>query len=248
MSQIVFGIHPIQNILENSPQRIKTVLVLKGYHNIRLQHLLQLIKKNKISINLAHRKTLDHQSEGAVHQGIIAYTTPIRQFQEDDLLILLSKLPNPFLLILDGITDPHNLGACIRSAYAAGADVILLPKNHSAKLNSTVIKVASGSAEHIPLIYVTNLARTIRILKKHNIWIIGTTEKANHTLYQSNMQGPIALVMGAEDKGIRRLTYEHCNEIIRIPMYGSVSSLNVSVATGICLYEAMRQRILTQIK
>ncbi|VFP82852.1 23S rRNA (guanosine(2251)-2'-O)-methyltransferase RlmB [Candidatus Erwinia haradaeae] len=248
MSHILFGIHPIQDMLETSPQRIKTVLVIKGYNNIRLQRILQLIKIHDISINIVHRKKLDDQSDGAVHQGIIAYVQPKQQFQEEHLLILLSKINNPLLLILDGITDPHNLGACIRSAYAAGAHAILLPKNHSAKLNSTVQKVASSSAEHIPLVYVTNLARTIRILKQQNIWIIGTTDKATCTLYQSNMTGPIALIMGAEDKGIRRLTSEHCNELIYIPMHGNVSSLNVSVATGICLYEAVRQRTPMTLK
>lgn len=146
------------------------------------------------------------------------------------------------MLILDGITDPHNLGACLRSAEAAGIDAVIVPKDKSAQLNATAKKVACGAAESVPLIRVTNLARTLRQLQQQHIWIVGTAGEANHTLYESKLTGAIALVMGAEGEGMRRLTREHCDELISIPMAGVVSSLNVSVATGVCLFEAVRQR------
>ena len=181
--------------------------------------------------------------EGAVHQGIVARVKPGRQYQETDLPDLLASLDHPpFLLILDGVTDPHNLGACLRSADAAGIDAVIVPRDRSAQLNATAKKVACGAAESVPLIRVTNLARTMRLLQEENIWIIGTAGEADHSLYQSKMAGAMALVMGAEGDGMRRLTREHCDELISIPMAGSVSSLNVSVATGICLFEAVRQR------
>lgn len=166
---------------------------------------------------------------------------PGRQYQENDLPDLLAQLDQPFLLILDGVTDPHNLGACLRSADAAGVHAVIVPKDRSAQLNATA-KVACGAAENVPLIRVTNLARTMRLLQEENVWIVGTAGEADHTLFQSKMTGPMALVMGAEGEGMRRLTREHCDELISIPMAGSVSSLNVSVATGICLFEAVRQR------
>ncbi|VFP79550.1 23S rRNA (guanosine(2251)-2'-O)-methyltransferase RlmB [Candidatus Erwinia haradaeae] len=248
MNQIVYGINPIQNIIDYAPQRIKTVLVREGFKNTRVQNLIQLIQTHGISVQFVHQNTINKKIIGSVHQGIMAFIQPQKKLQEEDLFNIISKCSNPFLLILDGITDPHNLGACIRSAYAAGVHAVLLPKHHSATLNPTVQKVSSGASNHIPLIYITNLARTIRILKQKNIWIIGTTNKSNRTLYQSNMKRPISLVVGAEHKGIRHLTHQNCDEIVCIPMYGYISSLNASVATGICLYEAVRQRTLIKIE
>ncbi|STQ78534.1 23S rRNA (guanosine-2'-O-)-methyltransferase RlmB [Hafnia alvei] len=194
-------------------------------------------------IQVANRQWLDEKVEGAVHQGIIARVREGRQYQENDLPALLENLEQPpFLLILDGVTDPHNLGACLRSADAAGVHAVIVPRDRSAQLNATAKKVACGAAETVPLIRVTNLARTMRFLQEQNVWIVGTAGEADHNLYQSKMTGPMALVMGAEGDGMRRLTREHCDELISIPMAGSVSSLNVSVATGICLFEAVRQR------
>lgn len=174
-------------------------------------------------IQLANRQYLDEKSDGAVHQGIIARVKPGRQYQENDLPDLIASLDQPFLLILDGVTDPHNLGACLRSADAAGVHAVIVPKDRSAQLNAT----AKGSLrrdESVPLIRVTNLARTMRMLQEENIWIVGTAGEADHTLYQSKMTGRLALVMGAEGEGMRRLTREHCDELISIPMAGSVSS------------------------
>ncbi|MCX8958268.1 23S rRNA (guanosine(2251)-2'-O)-methyltransferase RlmB [Erwinia psidii] len=242
MSEIVFGIHAVKALLERDPQRFQEVFILKGRDDRRLQPLIKALEAQGIVIQMANRQWLDNQVEGGVHQGIVAKVKAGRQYQENDLPDLLSSLETPLLLILDGVTDPHNLGACLRSADAAGVDAVIVPRDRSAQLNATAKKVASGAAENVPLIRVTNLARTMRLLQEANIWIVGTAGEADHHLYQCKMSGPMALVMGAEGEGMRRLTREHCDELISIPMAGSVSSLNVSVATGICLFEAVRQR------
>ncbi|WP_414147617.1 23S rRNA (guanosine(2251)-2'-O)-methyltransferase RlmB [Erwinia sp. BNK-24-b] len=242
MSEIVFGLHAVQALLDSDPQRFQEVFILKGRDDRRLQPVVKALEAQGIVIQMASRQWLDSQVEGGVHQGIVARVKAGRQYQENDLPDLLEKLETPFLLILDGVTDPHNLGACLRSADAAGVHAVIVPKDRSAQLNATAKKVASGAAENVPLIRVTNLARTMRMLQEANVWIVGTAGEADHHLYQSKMTGPMALVMGAEGEGMRRLTREHCDELISIPMAGSVSSLNVSVATGICLFEAVRQR------
>lgn len=242
MSEMIYGIHAIQALLERAPERFKQIYILKGREDKRLLPLIHDLEALGVAIQLVNRQFLEKKSEGAVHQGIIADIKPGRQYQENDLPILLKAVERPFLLILDGVTDPHNLGACLRSADAAGVHAVIVPRDRSAQLNATAKKVACGAAESVPLIRVTNLARTLRWLQEENIWIVGTAGEADHTLFQSNMTGSLALVMGAEGEGMRRLTREHCDELISIPMAGSVSSLNVSVATGICLFEAVRQR------
>ncbi|MDR0805410.1 MAG: 23S rRNA (guanosine(2251)-2'-O)-methyltransferase RlmB [Enterobacteriaceae bacterium] len=242
MSEIIYGIHAVQSLLERDPQRFIEVFILKGREDRRLMPLIQQIEQSGISVQVANRQWLDNKAEGAVHQGIIARVREGRQYQENDLPDLLAGLDNPFLLVLDGVTDPHNLGACLRSADAAGVNAVIVPRDRSAQLNATAKKVASGAAETVPLIRVTNLARTLRYLQEQNIWIVGTAGETDHTLYQTKFSGAVALVMGAEGEGMRRLTREHCDELVSIPMAGSVSSLNVSVATGICLFEIVRQR------
>ncbi|MGL6021347.1 MAG: 23S rRNA (guanosine(2251)-2'-O)-methyltransferase RlmB [Gibbsiella quercinecans] len=242
MSEIIYGIHAVKALLERDPQRFLEVFILKGRDDRRLQPLIAELEATGIVIQVANRQWLDEKVEGAVHQGIVARVREGRQYQENDLPALLENTATPFLLVLDGVTDPHNLGACLRSADAAGVHAVIVPRDRSAQLNATAKKVACGAAESVPLIRVTNLARTLRLLKEMNVWVVGTAGEADHTLYQSKMTGPMALVMGAEGEGMRRLTREHCDELISIPMAGSVSSLNVSVATGICLFEAVRQR------
>lgn len=195
MSEIIFGIHAVQALLERDPQRFQEVFILKGRDDRRLQPVVAALEAQGIVIQLAERKWLDSQVEGGVHQGIVARVKPGRQYQEGDLPDLLQSLDKPFLLVLDGVTDPHNLGACLRSADAAGVHAIIVPKDRSAPLNATAKKVASGAAENVPLIRVTNLARTLRLLQEYNIWVVGTAGEADHTVFQSKMTGPMALVI-----------------------------------------------------
>lgn len=243
MSEIIYGIHALQAILARAPEKLLRVYLLKNRQDKRLLPLVEELESLAIVTKLVDRKWLDEQTHNGVHQGIMAEIKPSQSYHEKDLPYLIDNIAIPFILILDGITDPHNLGACIRSADAAGVDLIIVPKDKSAPLNAIAKKVACGAAESVPVIQVTNLARTMRMLKDdYQIWIVGTAGEADHTLYQSKLTGPIALVMGAEGDGMRRLTKEHCDELISIPMAGMVSSLNVSVATGICLFEVVRQK------
>ncbi|WP_213990453.1 23S rRNA (guanosine(2251)-2'-O)-methyltransferase RlmB [Sodalis sp. dw_96] len=242
MSEIIYGIHAVKALLDRDPQRFLDVYILKGRDDRRLHALIVELEAAGIVIQVANRQWLDEKVEGEVHQGIVARVQEGRQLQENDLPGLLQQHAAPFLLVLDGVTDPHNLGACLRSADAAGVHGVIVPRDRSAPLSAIAKKVASGAAETVPLIRVTNLARTLRLLQENNVWVVGTAGEADHDLYQSKLTGPLALVMGAEGEGMRRLTREHCDELISIPMAGSVSSLNVSVATGVCLFEAVRQR------
>ncbi|MFB6435141.1 MAG: 23S rRNA (guanosine(2251)-2'-O)-methyltransferase RlmB [Candidatus Malihini olakiniferum] len=243
MSEIIYGIHAVTALVERDPQRFLEVFILKRRDNRRLQPVIAALEAIGILIRVTNRQWLDNKVEGAVHQGIIARVKEGRKYQENDLPDLLERVAQPFLLILDGVTDPHNLGACLRNADAAGVHAIILPRDRSAQLNATAKKVACGAAECVPLIRVTNLANTLRSLQKNQVWIVGTSVEADHAIYQSKLTGPLALVMGAEGEGLRRLTRKHCHELISIPMAGSVSSLNVSVATGVFLFEAVRQRL-----
>ncbi|MCD9496224.1 23S rRNA (guanosine(2251)-2'-O)-methyltransferase RlmB [Photobacterium carnosum] len=241
-NDMIFGIHAVKAVLASDPVRFIEVFVLKGREDDRLLPLITELKDLGITIQEAGRKALDDKVDGASHQGIIARVRPGKQYNENNLDDLLATKENPLLLILDGVTDPHNLGACLRNADAAGAVAVIVPKDRSAQLNATTSKVACGAAEIMPLVRVTNLARTMRALQDKGVWIVGTAGEATHDLYHSKLTGPLAIVMGAEGEGMRRLTRETCDDLIKIPMAGSVSSLNVSVATGICLFEAVRQR------
>lgn len=244
MAENIYGIHAVQAFLANAPERLIEVYVLKGREDKRLQAVLNELYNLGISVQFLNRDTLDKKANGEVHQGIIARVQPAKELNENDLDQILQKQANPLLLVLDGVTDPHNLGACLRSADAAGVCAVIVPKDKSAQLTSIARKVACGAAEVIPLIRVTNLARTLRDLQQqHNIWVVGTAGEATETLYEAKLTGGLALVMGAEGDGMRRLTRETCDQLISIPMAGSVSSLNVSVATGVCLFEIVRQRL-----
>ncbi|AGQ39254.1 TPA: 23S rRNA (guanosine(2251)-2'-O)-methyltransferase RlmB [Mannheimia haemolytica] len=247
MSEQIYGIHAVKAFWDNAPERLIEVLVLKGREDKRLMPLLNELQRLGVAIQQVNRQTLDNKSQGEVHQGIIARVVPQKELNEHDLEAILSQKKNPLLLILDGVTDPHNLGACLRTADAAGVDAVIVPKDKSAQLTPTARKVACGAAEVMPLIRVTNLARTMRDLQeRHNVWIVGTAGEAESGIYEAKLTGSIALVMGAEGDGMRRLTREHCDQLISIPMAGSVSSLNVSVATGVCLFEIVRQKLAGQ--
>ncbi|WP_353570215.1 23S rRNA (guanosine(2251)-2'-O)-methyltransferase RlmB [Candidatus Albibeggiatoa sp. nov. BB20] len=240
----VFGIHAVQKILDSDPIRILEIWVLEGRHDKRLQPLIRELEKLGLTLNTVQRKTLDKLSQEGQHQGIVIRCKALPALSENDLQPLIDRLEKPaFFLILDEVQDPHNLGACFRTADAAGVDAIIVPKNKACGLSPTVHKVACGAATTIPFIQVTNLARTLQWLQKQNIWIIGTSDQAKKWVYEIDFTANIALVMGAEDTGLRRLTEEHCDELAKLPMLGSVESLNVSVATGICLYEVVKQRL-----
>lgn len=244
MSENIYGIHAVSAFLNTAPERLIEVYVLKGREDKRLQPLLNELHRLGISVQFVNRQTLNKKADGEVHQGIIARIQPAKELNEADLDAILKNKQSPLLLVLDGVTDPHNLGACLRTADAAGVCAVIVPKDKSAQLSSIARKVACGAAEVIPLIRVTNLARTLRDLQnEHNIWVVGTAGEATETLYQAKLTGGLALVMGAEGDGMRRLTRENCDQLISIPMAGSVSSLNVSVATGVCLFEIVRQRL-----
>ncbi|MGI2786196.1 23S rRNA (guanosine(2251)-2'-O)-methyltransferase RlmB [Vibrio fluvialis] len=243
-NEFIYGIHAVNAVLERDPARFVEAYVLKGRQDDRLLPVLNELARLGISIQEMHRKALDDKAQGANHQGVIAKVKPAKQLNENDLDDIIAQHPQPLLLVLDGVTDPHNLGACLRNSDAAGVAAVIVPKDKSAPMTATVSKVACGAAETVPLVRVTNLARTMRALQEKGIWFVGTAGEATHDIYQSKLTGPLAIVMGAEGDGMRRLTRETCDDLIKIPMAGSVSSLNVSVATGICLFEAVRQRSL----
>ncbi|WP_088332584.1 23S rRNA (guanosine(2251)-2'-O)-methyltransferase RlmB [Lacimicrobium sp. SS2-24] len=244
-TQWLYGLHALEALVEREPERLIELFVLKGRDDQRLTDIVNQARRFGVSVQFCQRRTLDDKVEGAQHQGVVAKAKPARVLDESDLDAIINATAQPFLLILDGVTDPHNLGACIRSADAAGVHAVIVPKDKSAGLTPTVSKVACGAAEVMPFIQVTNLARTLKELQQAGVWVVGTAGEAEQSLYEAKLTGPMALVMGAEGKGMRRLTREHCDELIKLPMAGSVSSLNVSVATGICLYEVVRQRLST---
>lgn len=238
----LYGIHAMEAVISREPERLIELFVLKGRDDDRLTNIINQARRFGVSIQFCNRKVLDDKVQGEQHQGVVARAKPGKQYDEKDLADIVAEQDNPFLLVLDGVTDPHNLGACLRTADAAGVHALVVPKDKSAKLTATARKVACGAAEVIPLVQVTNLARTLKDLQQSGVWVVGTAGEAQQLIYNCKMTGPMALVMGAEGKGMRRLTREHCDELVKLPMAGSVSSLNVSVATGVCLYEIVRQR------
>src|SRR5690554_101656 len=238
----IFGIHAVSTLLKRRPKDISRLLIARGRRDPRMQELMQLAQSKHLRWEETTKEELDRLVEG-VHQGVVACCELTPEKGEGDLVDLLDAIEGPpFLLVLDGVTDPHNLGACLRTADAAGVHLVIVPKDKSAPLNATARKVACGAADAVPVVRVTNLARTLRELQERGIWLVGTTGDVEATIYEVDLKGPLALVMGAEEKGMRRLTREHCDLLAQIPMHGEVSSLNVSVATGVCLFEAVRQR------
>lgn len=249
----IVGIHSVTELLRRHPEDVYELVLQQERTDQRLDEVRTLATelgiKTQVMPKAALEKKLQGESKGAgkrvpVHQGVAALCQ-YRDTVKDEAFLtkLLDNLDHPpLILVLDEVTDPHNLGACLRTADAAGADAVIVPKDNSATMNMTVRKVASGAAEKVNLVAVTNLARTLAALQQRGIWISGTAGEADHSLYQADLTGPVAIVMGSEGKGLRRLTREHCDYLISIPMAGAVSSLNVSVAAGVCLFEAVRQR------
>ena len=242
-SQIIFGFHPIISQLRQSSRSIQEIYLDSDRNDPRAKEIIELAKENNIRILMVDRARLDGIASQSKHQGVVAKIIPLVIPYKTVEDILEGDLKEPaFFLILDGVEDPHNLGACLRVADGLGVHAVIAPKDRAVGLNATVRKVASGAAESVPFIVVTNLARTIRDLKDQGVLVVGTAEDGAESLYQSNLSGPIALVLGSEGSGLRRLTRDVCDFLIKIPMLGTVESLNVSVASGIVLSEIRRQR------
>ena len=249
--QFIYGLHAVDGLLRNKPKSVQRLWVQSGREDKRIAALVALAQNQGVPVARQPRQDLDGMVSGR-HQGVVAEAvdTPVsgdtnqsNLWREQDLLRLVDNKEGPLLLlVLDGVTDPHNLGACLRSADAAGVDAVVVPKDKSADLTPTVRKVACGAAEVVPFVRVTNISRTLQALQERGVWLYGTAGESEKSIYDSDLSGSIALVMGAEGSGLRRLTREQCDFLVNLPMSGSVSSLNVSVATGICLFEIVRQR------
>jgi 23S rRNA (guanosine2251-2'-O)-methyltransferase len=240
--QIIYGIHAVQNALQTHPESVLTVWCDRNRRDKRLADIIQQCKRVGIDCQSAAREELDRLAAGGKHQGVAARCTEAKSWGESQLLAHLEKKASPLVLALDGVQDPHNLGACLRTADAAGVDAVIAPKDRSVGITPTVVKVASGAAHNVPFVQVTNLARTLEALKQMGLWVTGADDKGEVTLYDLDFTGPTVIVMGAEGTGLRRLSKEKCDYLAALPMAGTVSSLNVSVATGVCLYEVVRQR------
>ena len=239
----LYGINTVSNLLESTPERILVMYLEQRRHDKRVQEIERLARRYGISVQQVDANSFNKRLGEVNHQGVMVQVKPVPPRSEAELYTLIDTLDHqPFLLCLDGVQDPHNLGACLRSADAAGVDAVIVPRDNAASITPTVSKVASGAAEVIPFFQVTNLARCLRELKDKGVWCIGLGGEAEQSLYQVDLTGPLLLVLGAEGTGLRRLTAETCDSLAALPMLGSVSSLNVSVATGIALYEALRQR------
>ena len=236
----IYGIHAISRRLEQAPQHCRR-LYCADKPGARLRQLIEQARSAEVEVSLESRAQLSARCATDKHQGCVLETVasePLASFEQ----CLAAIDDQTLLLVLDGIQDPHNLGACLRTADACGVDAVIIPKDRAVKMNATVRKVAAGGAETVPLIEVTNLVRCLKDLQQAGVWIYGTSDSASASLYQHDYAGPVALVMGAEGTGLRRLTAESCDHLIKLPMLGQVESLNVSVATGVCLYEILRSR------
>ena len=239
--KVLFGFHAVGVRLRTAPKSILELYVDASRRDARMRQFLQKAQEAGVKTVESDGLRLSRLAGSAGHQGVVARVEAIVMSTSlDDLLDSIAA--PPLLLVLDGVTDPHNLGACLRVADGAGAHAVIAPKDHAVGVNATVAKVASGAAETVPYFMVTNLARTLGELKERSIWCVGTSDDAPKTLYQAGLKGPVALVLGAEGAGMRQLTRKTCDELVSIPMRGAVESLNVSVASGVCLYEALRQR------
>lgn len=245
MSQdsFIYGIHVVRSVLERDPVRVKELWVDRARRDQRLSDVVHLAESQGLGAQRVDGRRLEQLAGVGHHQGVVARCVPSPAWTEQELMRRLDTGPQPpLLLVLDGVTDPHNLGACLRTADAAGVLAVVAPRDRAVGLTPTARKVASGAAETTPFVQVTNLARTLEALKERGLWVAGADDAAQRDLHETDLAGPLVLVVGAEGRGLRRLTRERCDFLLRIPMLGSVESLNVSVATGICLYEALRQR------
>jgi 23S rRNA (guanosine2251-2'-O)-methyltransferase len=238
--RVVFGFHAVLARLRADPKSVIEIFLDETRNDARGKDLVAIADRAGVRVMRVPTKRLDGFYGGGRHQGVVA-RVEVKNVAED-LNQILEQVKNPLLLVLDGVTDPHNLGACLRVANAAGAHAVIAPRDRAAGITPVVSKVASGAAEATPYLMVTNLARTLTELKERNIWVVGADERADKTLYEADLPQSIAWVLGAEGEGMRRLTRESCDLLVRIPMRGEVESLNVSVSAGICLFESVRRR------
>jgi len=245
---LIAGLHAVRTALGHGEGQVYELWYDLRRQDRRLKEVLALAGRFGAPVRGVERAELDRLTQGANHQGVAARVAIPAALDEVALEALLDRISEPpFLLVLDGVQDPHNLGACLRTAEAAGVQAVVAPRDHSVGLTPSVCKVASGAAGRVPYVQVTNLARTLKTLQGRGLWLVGAAGEAPGSLYQADLRGPLALLLGGEGKGLRRLTREHCDLLVSLPMRGVVESLNVSVAAGILLYEALRQRQGTDI-
>lgn len=238
----VYGIHAIRALLSRHAERIDALRVAEHRGDARVAEIERLAATAGVRIQRIDGRSLAQLAGAVAHQGVVADVHPMRAWTEDDLHDALAGATLPLILVLDGVQDPHNLGACLRTADACGALAVVVPRDRAAQVNATVRKVAAGAAETTPVVAVTNLARALKLLKEAGLWIVGAAGEADKLAQAVDLRGPLALVMGAEGTGLRQLTRQHCDLLVRLPQAGAVESLNVSVATGMLLYEVVRQR------
>ena len=241
-TEVIYGLHAVRALLTRQPERVTRVYLQLGRHDARADEIEQLARAAGREVTRVDAKQLQARLGEAVHQGIVAEVAPLAPWSEARLLEAVTVSTQPLLLALDGVQDPHNLGACLRTADACGVLAVIVPRDRAAPLNATARKVAAGAAESTPVATVTNLARTLGLLKGAGLWIVGADAQAAQPAHEIDLTGPRVLVMGAEGAGLRQLTRRHCDWLVRLPNLGAAQSLNVSVATGMLLYEALRQR------
>jgi len=242
--QFVYGLHAVAAVVARAPERVLELWLAQAREDQRVRHLDEAARAVGLRVTSAAPGALTKLVGEVSHQGVVAAVRPLPPWTDDELLAGVDRWTEPpFLLVLDGVTDPHNLGACLRTAEAAGVHAVVIPRDRSATVDGVVRKVAAGAAESVPVASVTNLARTLDALKERGIWVVGTDGAAEQTLFSADLKRSLALVLGAEGDGMRRLTRERCDFLVKIPMAGQVESLNVSVAAGVALFEARRQRL-----
>jgi len=242
-TQPVYGLHAVRALLARDPARVRRVSLQRGRDDPRSREIETLARAAGVMVERVDGELLKRWVGDVVHQGVVAQVDPLKAWVEEDLIVALAGRPDPLVLVLDSVTDPHNLGACLRTADACGALAVVVPRDRAAGVNPTVRKVAAGAAETTPVVTVTNLVRTLKLLKDAGLWVVGADAEGEKLAYEADLKGPLALVLGAEGAGLRELTRKTCDFLVRLPQLGSVESLNVSVATGMLLYESVRQRL-----
>jgi len=241
-TETIYGLHAVRVMLERHPERVHSVRIAQQRDDPRVRAIDELARRHHRPVQRVEVRALQQLLGDVAHQGVAADITPLPPWSEDELLAALQNVSAPLLLALDGVQDPHNLGACLRSADACGALGVIVPRDRAAQVTPTVRKVAVGAAETTPVVAVTNLVRTLRLLKQAGLWVIGADAAGDRSAHQADLLGPVVLVLGAEGTGLRHLTRQTCDFLVRLPQLGAVESLNVSVAAGMLLYEAVRQR------